>query len=898
MISAKTNLIGLISSRGVERASDSLSVSVQRLSSGLRINHARDDSAGLGISQELQRQVRSTEMAKRNALSAISMVQTAESSLSNVSDLLQRMRQLSVQGAQDGLSMDQKRQLSGEITQLRDEINAIATRTSFNGMKVLTGDFTEAQSGQFNLNTNLNPSARASLIGSTIREGDSSATVAGKSSVQFSYVSVDDAGSGTYTLTNNGAQLTLQKTDANGVVTSQSLTLTTSTPKSLSEVSLSQNVGGSTTLNFFQLGVTLDVKNTAVGSDHTAAEIATKIVGIGTTVNEQIKNAGWTKVEGADWASGSGTLKAVVTSSGGEIRTTLTAAQMTTLGIAAVSGYATLGSSALNAGRYEMAFTGSAAALNSVLATLEVDNKTGLGDISIDIVPDDISVFTNSSTGATSYYQVVRSDDINWDTARSAALSSVISELGLPTDYDNGYLANITSAEESAFLAEKLNNNGWIGASDWYYLINEAIGNRNSWLTSGQLVGEGNAFRQNTLTYADQAAAEGKWYWIDGPEAGLQFQNGNVSGGAVNLVSGGIGQVQTAYADWARADPTVAIRSGVNQGIGEPNNADATVYTYPGNVNASGEHFAYAIGGATWNDFSIGNNNVDYYVIEYGGYKGVYGSTSKSILLGTPGSLKVGTALSISRLDTAGARDGVFKLSTNASNQNVTLTHYDVDGTTLLGDQTIYLGDKGSISSGQTRQLSFDSLGVSVTLSNSSDESITIWGVQAGLTAEHRLASSRMVSAVSERGPVFQLGEGTRADLAAGVFRDIRIGENSDTSEGALFNQLDASISDLGVSVAMSGVEFQGLQGDLDRVLEAVTRRRTDFGNLQRRLESSSQNLFDQNAGLTNALGVIQDADFGFESARLARMQIGYNAAGAMLAQANQLPSVVLELLL
>ena len=132
MTTLQTNLSALFGQRELSAAQGALSQSVERLSSGLRINRAKDDAAGLGISQELQRQTRAFAVASRNANDAVSMVQTAEGSLQSVSDMLIRMKELTTQGANESLSKEQRSFIAAELAQLRKEINAVAERTTFN----------------------------------------------------------------------------------------------------------------------------------------------------------------------------------------------------------------------------------------------------------------------------------------------------------------------------------------------------------------------------------------------------------------------------------------------------------------------------------------------------------------------------------------------------------------------------------------------------------------------------------------------------------------------------------------------------------------------------------------------------------------------------------------------
>ena len=127
------NMASLVAQRNLGNAQNGLTTSVERLSSGLRINRSKDDAAGLAISEILTAQVRSIRVAARNANDAISTVQAAEGALQEVSSMLQRMKELSTQGNNGALGPVEKGFLTDEIEQLRDEINGVALRTTFNG---------------------------------------------------------------------------------------------------------------------------------------------------------------------------------------------------------------------------------------------------------------------------------------------------------------------------------------------------------------------------------------------------------------------------------------------------------------------------------------------------------------------------------------------------------------------------------------------------------------------------------------------------------------------------------------------------------------------------------------------------------------------------------------------
>ena len=133
---------------------NALANSIKKLSSGLRINSAADDAAGLAISEKMRAQISGLDMAARNAQDGISMIQTAEGALESTNSILQRMRELSVQAANDTLSQQDREYIQLEINQLRDEINRIASSTQFNKKKLLDGSASVLWSSD-SLNTKL-----------------------------------------------------------------------------------------------------------------------------------------------------------------------------------------------------------------------------------------------------------------------------------------------------------------------------------------------------------------------------------------------------------------------------------------------------------------------------------------------------------------------------------------------------------------------------------------------------------------------------------------------------------------------------------------------------------------------------------------------------------------------
>ncbi|WP_137921218.1 flagellin [Hydrogenophaga sp. 2FB] len=139
-----TNVMSMNAQRNLSSTSSSLATSMQRLSSGLRVNSAKDDAAGLAISERMNTQVRGLNVASRNANDGISLAQTAEGALGKVGDMLQRMRELAVQSSNASNNSGDRTALNAEVTQLRQEIDRVAKTTSFNSTNLLDGSFANA----------------------------------------------------------------------------------------------------------------------------------------------------------------------------------------------------------------------------------------------------------------------------------------------------------------------------------------------------------------------------------------------------------------------------------------------------------------------------------------------------------------------------------------------------------------------------------------------------------------------------------------------------------------------------------------------------------------------------------------------------------------------------------
>ncbi|MFY9329864.1 MAG: flagellin [Georgfuchsia sp.] len=236
-----TNINSLVAQNSLQASQNSLATAMQRLSSGLRINSAKDDAAGLAVSTLMNAQVLSINQAVRNANDGISMLQTAEGGMQEQQTMLQRMRELAVQASSDTIDDTDRGYINTELQALKDEINSVATRTVFNGQSLLTGALQTTQSGG------------TAVVGLSL----ATTHVATVSSI-----SVAGAKADTFTLSSGGAG---------------TITLTRSSDNAAQTVAVAAIAdGGSASYDFSTLGVKISVQNTT-GAVKAAADLITDL---------------------------------------------------------------------------------------------------------------------------------------------------------------------------------------------------------------------------------------------------------------------------------------------------------------------------------------------------------------------------------------------------------------------------------------------------------------------------------------------------------------------------------------------------------------------------------------------------------------------------------------------
>ena len=290
-----TNLASLFAQNSLSSAQNNLAQSVQRLSSGLRINSAKDDAAGLSISQNMQSQINGTNQSIRNLSDATNLLQVADSSLATVQDMLLRLKQLATQGYDGSLSTSQKLNIVQEMKDLNAEINATASRTAFNGINLLSSGSSldlvnsDLKAGNIVSNTAINPmySVSTNLAyydalsgGATTKTlGDEAYTKLGGSGTASTFTIAIDQSKiqstpGTYTITTNGSNITLAGT-INGQSASQTVNIADVVGNVIAGVTQPQNQS----LNFSNFGITINTTQTIdAGATETGAQLAYSIL--------------------------------------------------------------------------------------------------------------------------------------------------------------------------------------------------------------------------------------------------------------------------------------------------------------------------------------------------------------------------------------------------------------------------------------------------------------------------------------------------------------------------------------------------------------------------------------------------------------------------------------------
>jgi flagellin len=797
-----TNLASLFAQNSLSNAQNNLAQSVQRLSSGLRINSAKDDTAGLSISQNMQGQINGTNQSIRNLSDATNLLQVADSSLATVQDMILRMKQLATQGYDGSLSISQKLNIVQELKDLNAEINATAQRTAFNGINLLTSGSSidlvnsDLKAGAALSNTAVSVNRSTQTIGSVNELGwfavgggagtgllDAANTkVGGGGTVSSFNINLDSANSkfapGTYTLVNNGANLTLSGT-YKGLTQSQTITFADITGNATGGADKPVN----TVANFSDFGIELNINSTiGAGVTYTGTQLAANITARGSQITVNGKGAEISDVRLSGVAPGTYTMSFENVGTVGSLSLPATRTGfVSTVGAAATQVVALTGGSG----------TGAKAAISydatGVVTAMEM-YAAGTGYKAGDVLST--AAVASANTFTTDRFQM---------KAMAAGENLII----------NGLTMTAVTAKTAAEVATIFSN---------------LVGGTSEANLQAGLVTKG--FATGSATFAGTFA-------------------GRSSGAVVGT------------------DLDTVIIS-----------ADTV-----GNGNAA----LVASGTATTNS------------------SGVRNPTRTSVVGAAAGNLAALTGIAVSTLATESVSTNLLKMTGT------------INGATTTESVTLSAG------AANTKQLvDFKSFGIQFDVSSyqtqtAKDIGYTLASLNTGSnpstygTTGQLLPGQVVVARGNNSELKFQSGPTTDAFIQIDTL-NIQTGTNGATAGtatqmmnlGTRVTSGDAgNLGTLGVNNTIDQWQtaFKNMADATDQALEYVSTQRATYGSQMNRIAYTSTNLQAQSTNLQNSRSSIIDTDFAAETARLTKGQIMQQAATAMLAQANQMPNVILSLL-
>jgi flagellin len=786
-------LASLFAQNSLSNAQNNLAQSVQRLSSGLRINSAKDDAAGLSISQNMQSQINGTNQSIRNLSDATNLLQVADSSLSTVQDMLLRLKQLATQGYDGSLSTSQKLNIVQEMKDLNNEINATAARTAFNGIKLLSsGSSVDLNNSDIKTGTAITTTAASITQGSTTyglgyyATGGTGATTglndvstglllgvgssAGGTTATTYSVTLDPVMApkiaGTFTLSSNGSALTMTGT-LNGLAASQTVNI---------QDASSNATGGTTkttqqTLDFSNFGIKIDLSSTrAAGDTLTGTTIATKLA---TSAYRDLQVNG---------------VNGEIT----DVRLSGVAPGTYSLVYNETGGIASLGLPSTVTGKVTNTVAG--AGTNFNLALVGGSGTNGKANVTYDTSGNITAI--SMHTAGSGY----KAGDVLSIAAVNASAGTVVAPTVAETTA--GVLNTSPEVQTVTFNAAAMAAGDSITLAGLTFTANQAV-------TQAEAV---DAFKALTA--------------------------GVTTGGltAKGVYSGTL--------------------TGFNTGVGS-----ATALTFTSTTNADVAAIAPTV--------------------RQGGTRAMAEITN--IVVGKDLSSLSGTNKTLTM---SGTINGLATTQSLAVSNNAALATQTFNFTSF--------GAQFDIKSYQAQSAS--QIGTAIATLNG-----------LGGTASFGNPGQLIVSQGNNSALKFQSGANSDAFIQVDTL-------NVQTASSGAYAGTASEMMTLGTRISQSGTGNLGTLGSLDTIdtwqtafknaaaavdsaLEYVSTQRSVYGSQMNRLSYVSTNLQAQSTNIQNSRSAIIDTDFAAETARLTKGQIMQQAATAMLAQANQMPNVILSLL-
>jgi flagellin len=882
-----TNITSLNTQNQLNKSQTAMSSALQRLSSGLRINSAKDDAAGMAISSRMTTQINGLNQAVRNANDGISLTQTAEGALGESTNILQRIRELAVQSANSSNSASDRKAMQSEVNQLISELDNNANTTSFNGIKLLDGSFS---SQTFQVGANANQTLNVNIgAATTDRLGVSKVA----SSNAVSGITV---GTRTGNIASASAFVKTDATDVTGAAESatmeQNLVVRDASGAQLgADIAIAAGDDAKTiakSINDEKISGVTAVANANTAVIDTTSTKASKgdYITFDLTVGSQTQtvsyNVGANDKETAENLT-SALQKAVAAINEDETNSDVS------VSVADGKAYVTSASS-LNIGidNYDK--------VRSTTFALDI----GAADSEATGISFDIDIGGAGATSVQINFAAGASESER-NNALFAGLSSQLDGLAFVTQAKSGGAVSITTiavagaaGDEDGGMAEITNfvvdNEASAGTTE----LNIDLATDSPYTIDG--TNKGASGKDLTLVAGDDATIE-------------LFEVVNSSVLSFGAKSGAMVNVQDL--DTAGTAIAAAVRGTVEITMDEGFSVESDVAAGLGNVFGVGANTKASTVGAGNTDVSSGNNVTAQTLTITGNsvtdVKVQADMSAKEIAAAvnavadkTGVEATARTTATLGNLSTAGV------VSFNLNGQ---LISAGVSSTSNLETLAKAINTK-SAATGVTAQLDVEKNSISLLAADGRNIEITDFNNSSAT----ELAKATM-TVKGENGTAVRLSDsnnpatdadstvvGGQVSFKSPSGASFSVSSTADENTGGLFagqsNQIQAASLKTVESIDLSTVQGATDAIDIiDGALGQINELRSDLGAIQNRFTSTVSRLSTSNENLSAARSRIQDADFAAESAAMSRAQVMQQASTAMLAQANALPQNVLSLL-
>ena len=857
-----TNIGSMNAQRNLSKSQVSQQSAIQRLSSGLRINSAKDDAAGMSISERMTSQIKGLDQATRNANDGISLAQTAEGALGEMTNNLQRLRELAVQSANATNTTQDRASIQQEATQLIEELSKISSATSFNGSKLLDGSFNK-QNFQVGANAGQNISVS---IGKMTVDKIGAATSAGASSIG------DDNAITKGDLVLNGITIRSSVAADDTASTDNASASAISKVAAINSHSAETNVIAQVSNNV-AAGSVQSVPATAGNGTMTINGVETANVGVGAgdvAVNRQ------SVIDAINAISGQTGVTAVDTGKN-ETGVDLVAADGRNIQVSFSGTLDSSNTGVTKAGTYEGGFT------------LQSTNGK----------PITISEGTGSITHAGLAQGTVAIGDGSVSSVTRASDAALEGTVDVATGYDfsgansESFTVSVSGGKSVNVVMNGTYATGADYAAGLQTAINDALGGDFATVNSVKsdtvngeehlqiMSSERLTFGTPALSGGGASAATGLSELIatkvvGGPD---QLRDGDLvlNGIAISAAKASDDTVSdTTSASASKASSGIAIAAAINaqskdSGVTATTNATEVSSTGTSTAGTEGAKGAVYINGHTFTMTLTGDQakDRDLAVQNFNAIAAQTGVTAQD----TGNSLK---------LTAADGRNISLVIDTNAAANTAATTNggYGLAAgfkASDIGLDASVAGD-GIVETDVTAKLN-GIAGATPTVTP-----LALSDAHKALSADYAQTTTSKVTLHAAGSFTVGAGINGSEELSKSGFK---VGSYGGSASGQHISDIDLTTVD-GANKAITAI---------DNALSTVSTERSKLGAVQNRFTSTISNLQTSSDNLTSARSRIQDADFAAESAALSRAQVLQQAGTAMLAQANQTGQGVLSLL-